>query len=148
FTHSSNLLLHRRTHAAAPRPHECPTCAKAFVSDACLQKHLQSHAGHTTMPPLLPAPAVAPETLWRCSICPLSFTSEEELLGHQGSHSVATVTTSVTTHRCSTCGKTFKNSSGLARHRHGHAAERPYKCTVCPKTFTQLAGLLGHQRSH
>ncbi|NWY63396.1 ZN628 protein, partial [Chionis minor] len=59
FTHSSNLLLHRRTHASA-RPHECPTCAKAFVSDTCLQKHLQSHAGHTAVPPLLPAPAVAP----------------------------------------------------------------------------------------
>ncbi|KAK0677047.1 ZN628 protein, partial [Pygoscelis papua] len=59
FTHSSNLLLHRRTHAGA-RPHECPTCTKAFVSDACLQKHLQSHAGHAAMPPLLPAPTVAP----------------------------------------------------------------------------------------
>ncbi|NXP12842.1 ZN628 protein, partial [Thinocorus orbignyianus] len=52
FTHSSNLLLHRRTHSAA-RSFQCPTCAKAFVSDACLQKHLQSHAA---VPPLLPAP--------------------------------------------------------------------------------------------
>ncbi|NXN48322.1 ZN551 protein, partial [Rhinoptilus africanus] len=144
FTHSSNLLLHRRTHAAT-RPHECPTCTKAFVSDACLQKHLQSHA---TMPPLLPAPAAPPETLWRCSNCPLSFTSEEELLGHQSSHSVTALTPPATPHHCSTCGKTFKNSSGLARHRHGHAAERPFKCTVCPKTFTQLSGLLAHQRSH
>ncbi|NXG50387.1 ZN628 protein, partial [Psilopogon haemacephalus] len=42
FTHSSNLLLHRRTHTAA-RTHQCPACAKAFVSDACLQKHLQLH---------------------------------------------------------------------------------------------------------
>ncbi|NXR16360.1 ZN628 protein, partial [Semnornis frantzii] len=59
FTHSSNLLLHRRTHAAAAaRPHECPTCAKAFMSDACLQKHLQTHAA--AVPPLLPPPATTP----------------------------------------------------------------------------------------
>ncbi|NXY81780.1 ZN628 protein, partial [Alcedo cyanopectus] len=52
-------------------------------------------------------------------------------------------------HRCPTCGKTFKNTSGLARHRHGHlAAARPFKCGLCPKTFAQLSGLLGHQRSH
>ncbi|NWQ90345.1 ZN449 protein, partial [Burhinus bistriatus] len=74
-----------------------------------------------------------------------SFISKEELLAHQGSHSVTAVTPPATPHHCPTCGKTFKNSSGLARHRHGHAAERPFKCAVCPKTFTQLAGLLGHQ---
>ncbi|NXX23973.1 ZN154 protein, partial [Podargus strigoides] len=70
-----------------------------------------------------------------------SFTSEEELLGHQGAH---TVTPAAAPHRCPTCGKTFKNGSGLARHRHGHAAERPFKCPACPKAFAQLAALLGH----
>ncbi|NXI03530.1 ZN628 protein, partial [Pachycephala philippinensis] len=46
----SNLHLHRRTHSAA-RPFRCPTCPKAFVMAAYLQRHLRTHG---------PAPRRAP----------------------------------------------------------------------------------------
>ncbi|NWX25050.1 ZFP11 protein, partial [Aegotheles bennettii] len=62
-----------------------------------------------------------------CPACPMAFSSQEELLGHQSRHGVAGPP------RCPTCGKAFKNGSGLARHRHG--TQRSFKCGFCPKAL-------------
>uniref|UniRef100_H3A175 Zinc finger protein 628 n=1 Tax=Latimeria chalumnae TaxID=7897 RepID=H3A175_LATCH len=157
FTHSSNLLLHQRTHAGARGQHKCDVCGRAFVSEAYLQKHLQCHVieqayiqAETEVFLASTASAEVVETvemLFKCGSCEETFKNEELLQSHQQVHAQPEAKEE-RSYACTTCGKSFKNASGLSRHQHSHSSERPFKCSICEKTFVQLSNLLVHQRTH
>ncbi|NXM51581.1 ZN736 protein, partial [Gymnorhina tibicen] len=51
-------------------------------------------------------------------------------------------------YECPECGKSFGCGSRFAKHRRGHAGERPFLCRHCGKSFGVSSNLYRHQRAH
>ncbi|NXS50521.1 ZN572 protein, partial [Balaeniceps rex] len=49
FRQSSNLIVHRKTHAGE-KLHECPQCQKRFPARALLVRHERIHGGEKPFP--------------------------------------------------------------------------------------------------
>eukprot|EP00116_Pleurobrachia_bachei_P010950 sb/3471212/ len=77
-----------------------------------------------------------------CEVCPMSFTSNYNLVIHQQIHY------GIKSFKCEECGKMFGQSSNYKRHKRGHTGECPFKCEVCGKQFTQKGSMKSHMRIH
>lgn len=82
-----------------------------------------------------------PSTVFRCTFCPLVFTSSEKLKMHMKIHVLKY------NHKCTVCGKSFSYKWNLATHMRLHTGEKPYQCSICKKRFVQLSHLNNHMRS-
>ncbi|XP_041470536.1 uncharacterized protein LOC121420075 isoform X1 [Lytechinus variegatus] len=101
------------------RQYICNICRKACHNKEALEEHQKSHP------------------LFQCSICFVSFISEESLLQHEVDHKEKPFF-------CGTCGKTYKSQSSLKEHEYSHTGHRPFVCPYCPKGFMRNKKLKVH----
>lgn len=85
----------RRTHTEKNR-FVCPVCAKPFVRDETLQRHMVLHT--TTS-----------ERKFECTVCQNNFTKRKGLLRHMRIHEGVR-------YQCQQCDKSFSQSYGLQKH--------------------------------
>ena len=124
----------------APTQFNCPFCDKgAFSSVDVLQIHV--HALHADK---LVA-ALAPH---RCALCPLAFTTSDQLDHHITSqHGTESKTLS---HPCDSCSLEFTSPEGLKLHKdsaHGSSHskdDKPVQCSICGFTVGNAAALVEH----
>ncbi|KAI5093045.1 zinc finger protein 721-like [Silurus meridionalis] len=78
----------------------------------------------------------------RCSICPLTYSTENQLLKHLREHEA-----NDKPHRCDKCSQSYNMEFNLMLHKSTHSTAEP-TCPVCEKKFTRVASLKSHVMVH
>ncbi|KAG7319548.1 hypothetical protein KOW79_016691 [Hemibagrus wyckioides] len=78
----------------------------------------------------------------RCSICPLTYSTENQLLKHLREHEA-----NDKPHRCDKCPQSYNVEFNLTLHKSTHGTAEP-TCPVCEKKFTRVASLKSHIMVH
>ncbi|XP_060730887.1 zinc finger protein 236-like [Tachysurus vachellii] len=78
----------------------------------------------------------------RCSICPLTYSTENQLLKHLREHEA-----NDKPHRCDKCSQSYNVEFNLMLHKSTHSTAEP-TCPVCEKKFTRVASLKSHIMVH
>ncbi len=156
FTHSHNMIVHKRTHTLE-RPYVCHICNKSFAHSSYMKYHEKVHTGLATH---------------QCALCGIAFKSQTKLNQHNKVHTTETAKCPICikefkAHRLSVhikhvhenehrpykcthtgCSQAFKTAKTLKVHSYRHSGERKYKCRFqCDERFTSTAGRRGHERS-
>ncbi|KAL7034163.1 hypothetical protein ACKWTF_007874 [Chironomus riparius] len=79
-----------------------------------------------------------------CSICPKSFTRQNQLQRHLDTH----VKNENKVWICETCGKSFNAKSTLINHAMVHQTDKPFVCTTCGEGFKNKYKLKHHKGIH
>lgn len=147
FLHGSHLKKHQLTHQlSGMRSFQCNTCHLSFSHRSHFLTHLQTH-GHKFSPEsqmgnkvkLLNTSDLNQDKIYKCPICPESFSQALELANHLSVHS----------HMCNVCNKTFSNKQQLENHEQSHlTAATQYECTECGKNFLGSEAFRKHHCSN
>ncbi|XP_064156048.1 zinc finger protein 1035 isoform X1 [Anguilla rostrata] len=79
------------------------------------------------------------ENIYKCPICPHSFSHALELAEHLSIHAEST-------YKCRVCGETFASKSNLTQHEQCHiTASTQYECTECGDSFLGSDAFRLHQ---
>lgn len=81
--------------------------------------------------------------IFKCKLCPQSFSSPVPLERHMNVHLKAK-----REFECRVCFKVFISKSTLERHERIHTGEKPFKCQFCNKRFIQKEILKRHEAIH
>ncbi|BFZ00059.1 hypothetical protein BsWGS_03098 [Bradybaena similaris] len=81
---------------------------------------------------------------YTCQFCEKSFTSQEQHLVHESTH------TNTLPYTCaySDCGKSFNSKFKYQRHLAVHMKPNNFKCKFCPSTFNRVDHLKNHLLVH
>ncbi|CAH0713382.1 unnamed protein product, partial [Brenthis ino] len=79
------------------------------------------------------------ETVYQCSICPMSFQHASEYRAHIAIHPGGA------RHSCWTCGAQFNSKDALRDHTTLHAAAQTLTCNLCSITFQSGAEMRRHE---
>ncbi|KAJ8289788.1 hypothetical protein GJAV_G00005350 [Gymnothorax javanicus] len=83
-----------------------------------------------------------PENIYKCPICPHSFSHALELAEHLSVHAEDT-------HKCRVCGENFKSKENLTQHEQCHlTASTQYECTECGDSFLGSDSFRQHRCAH
>lgn len=143
FSQRCHLTRHRGT--TGQPEHTCSLCSRKFVTQPCLNAHLQrmhggalqrTHRGGT-----------------QCGTKQKQEEEEEEdksvggmkSKAQGGGGSRSKVRAKV---ECEVCHKSFRKPSHLRHHRYTHTGERPYPCPQCGRRFSEASSLRRHMTSH
>ncbi|XP_060806631.1 zinc finger protein 771 [Amyelois transitella] len=69
------------------------------------------------------------ETVYQCTVCPLSFQRVSEYREHASSHPATAL------HSCWSCGAQFSSRAAAREHARLHEADRALMCYLCQATF-------------
>jgi hypothetical protein len=112
FRHGENADPSPGGARGAAEPHACPACDKAFDSRKLFFLHVREHE-------------LNDQSVFRCSMCDLSFVSYSRLLKHCND-------VHKEDHRCKYgCEETFKSKLEIREHYTRHVQERPHSCSTC-----------------
>ncbi|KAM3957865.1 uncharacterized protein ACR2FA_008133 [Aphomia sociella] len=78
------------------------------------------------------------DTVYQCSVCPMSFQRVSEFRSHAATHPAAAL------HSCWTCGAQFPSRAALRLHAADHAPQRDLVCYLCDTHFQSGAELRRH----
>lgn len=134
FLHGSHLKKHQLTHQlSGTRSFQCNSCHMSFSHRHHFLTHLQTHGGEESSKSQINNEVKISNTddshqdkIYRCPICPESFSQVLELANHLSVHA----------NMCNVCNKTFSTKQQLEKHEQCHlSAATQYECTECGKSF-------------
>lgn len=134
FLHGSHLKKHQLTHQlSGTRSFQCNSCHMSFSHRHHFLTHLQTHGGEESSKSQVDdevkisnADDSNQDKIYRCPICPESFSQVLELANHLSVHA----------NMCNVCNKTFSTKQQLEKHEQCHlSAATQYECTECGKSF-------------
>lgn len=133
FLHGSHLKKHQLTHQlSGTRSFQCNSCHMSFSHRHHFLTHLQTHGGEESSKPQIDEVKTSntedsnQDRIYRCPICPESFSQVLELANHLSVHA----------NMCNVCNKTFSTKQQLEKHEQSHlSAATQYECTECGKSF-------------
>lgn len=133
FLHGSHLKKHQLTHQlSGTRSFQCNNCHMSFSHRHHFLTHLQTHGGEESSKSEIDEVKLSntddsvQDKIYRCPICPESFSQVLELANHLSVHA----------NMCNVCNKTFSTKQQLERHEQCHlSAATQYECTECGKSF-------------
>ncbi|XP_062535393.1 zinc finger protein 691-like [Armigeres subalbatus] len=121
-----NLTEHMRIHNNERR-HQCPYCAKSFVSASNYSSHVNIHTR---------------AKMYKCDLCDKQYALLNSLKQHRITHFKERI------YLCPVCGKAYYQPTGLARHKRTHFEQPTIKCTECDKMFLTNGDLRKHFKKH
>jgi len=125
FFTNVNLIHHKMTHEEKRFVCQVPGCAKAFVQNFLLTRHMLVHTK---------------EKNFKCQKCGNGFGNQARLQQHMDRHE------GVKRAQCEVCEKRFFDNYKLKVHMRIHTGERPYQCVLCDKTFVQKNDFQRHMK--
>ncbi|XP_026769497.3 zinc finger protein 1035 [Pangasianodon hypophthalmus] len=134
FLHGSHLKKHQLTHQlSGTRSFQCNSCHMSFSHRHHFLTHLQTHGGEESSKSQIDDEVKISNTddsnqdkIYRCPICPESFSQVLELANHLSVHA----------NMCNVCNKTFSTKQQLEKHEQCHlSAATQYECTECGRSF-------------
>lgn len=133
FLHGSHLKKHQLTHQlSGTRSFQCNSCHMSFIHRHHFLAHLQTHGGEESSKSQTDEVKISnteesnQDKIYRCPICPESFSQVLELANHLSVHA----------NMCNVCNKTFSTKQQLEKHEECHlSAATQYECTECGKSF-------------
>lgn len=133
FLHGSHLKKHQLTHQlSGTRSFQCNSCHMSFSHRHHFLTHLQTHGGEESSKSQSDEVKTSntddsnQDKIYRCPICPESFSQVLELANHLSVHA----------NKCNVCNKTFSTKQQLEKHEQCHlSAATQYECTECGKNF-------------
>ena len=130
FMRRDKFVNHLETHKGATS-FECDKCGKCFASLDSASKHKLR---------LCTAPV-----LYKCSLCELSFETEQLLQGHEPCIAEGQVE-----FRCEPCGETFSVKAVFEEHLRSHEMQiiDPYICTTCGIKLSSKQEYDEHIKTH
>lgn len=136
FNRPWRLASHILTHTNE-RPFKCevPDCEKAYVSSACLYRHIKvKHSSATTYREVLKCPHPH---------CSMELSNRHNLKRHyKDVHQRKYPFT------CQFCDKGFFRHHQFQAHQYEHTGIPPFKCPTCGVGFTLQSRLRRHQKTH
>ncbi|KAK8389924.1 hypothetical protein O3P69_012850 [Scylla paramamosain] len=142
FSQRCHLTRHRGT--TGQPEHTCSLCSRKFVTQPCLNAHLQRMHGGALQ-----------RTHRGGTQCGTKQKQEEEeedksvggmkSKAQGGGGSRSKVRAKV---ECEVCHKSFRKPSHLRHHHYTHTGERPYPCPQCGRRFSEASSLRRHMTSH
>ncbi|XP_046703089.1 zinc finger protein 1035 [Silurus meridionalis] len=146
FLHGSHLKKHQLTHQlSGSRSFQCNSCHMSFRHRHHFLTHLQTHGGEnssktpTDKVKKLNTDDSNQDKIYRCPICPESFSEVLELANHLSVHAYV----------CIACNETFSTKQQLEKHQQCHlSAATHYECTECGKSFLGSEAFRQHYCVH
>ncbi|NXL84551.1 ZN770 protein, partial [Alectura lathami] len=153
FRQLVHLERHQLTHNL---PFKCIFCHRNFKNLITFLKHQQLHNEKYQNDVKQAEKSVdseqdrVPCSVFHCSVCWKSFTTEERWMLHRclKADHLHSTRRRKKTHACESCNKTFPSRSKLERHFLIHTGQKPFKCSSCGKCFRQSTHLKIHQLTH
>nr|XP_019555400.2 zinc finger protein 569-like [Aedes albopictus] len=121
-----NLTEHMRIHNNERR-HQCPYCAKSFVSASNYSSHVNIHTR---------------AKMYKCDLCDKQYALLNSMKQHRITHFKDRI------YLCPVCGKAYYQPTGLARHKRTHFEQPTIKCSECDKMFLTNGDLRKHFKKH
>ena len=106
------------------KPHQCPSCPRAFKSQAELGFHKRKHQASD------------------------DSDSEADALEPPRKYAKLTRTQKSDYHQCITCYKSFSDEDELKTHERTHIEKRPYECKECDASYWCKWQLNQHSKTH
>lgn len=146
FLHGSHLKKHQLTHQlSGTQSFQCNSCHMSFSHRHHFLTHLQTHGGEEATNSqldeikILNTDDLNQDKIYRCPICPESFSQVLELANHLSVHA----------NMCNVCNKTFSTKQQLEKHEQSHlSAATQYECTECGKSFLGSDAFRQHSCVH
>jgi len=125
-----SLETHQAIHGEKPSV-PCPVCGKLFLIKSQMLKHLRNFHTVRQLNP-------------KCRFCAKSFTTPDDLVGHETQHS------GLRPFDCVLCESKFVTTVDLHHHVHGEHEEHPFKCEMedCGRSFDTKPKLEWHRKTH
>ena len=151
FLCGAHLKKHQHSHQVSRSYlYECNHCHIRFAYRHQFLNHLKSHGieetGNATENQSMKTGSKLSgnnsENIYKCPICPHSFSHALELAGHLSVHAESTF-------KCRVCGETFASKSNLTQHEQCHlTASTQYECTECGDSFLGSDTFRQHHCAH
>ncbi|XP_061107615.1 zinc finger protein 1035 [Conger conger] len=151
FLCGAHLKKHQHSHQVSRSYlYECNHCHIRFAYRHQFLNHLKSHGIEETgdatenqsMKTGSNVSGKNSENIYKCPICPLSFSHALQLAEHLSIHAEST-------YKCRVCGETFASKSNLTQHEQCHlTASTQYECTECGDSFLGSDAFRQHNCAH
>lgn len=143
FKKMKTLQLHQKMHDQ--KPYQCVICARCFIQNSHLQRHVMSHRVWPDGLSETTAKSTEVDLLsYSCLYCEMVLANYNQFRKHLKNHS------SIKTFKCiqSQCNNFYDSVESLMHHVSSTHKTLTYTCHNCHKTFNTLEDAAAHYQSY